>query len=487
MRKQIKALIIVGVVIVLLAAALGALFLFGSDTGEESSSVVSQQELAATFVDKTSDEVQSVTVKNEKGEFTAERGDDGLAIALLDGLRTNDTELENLAVAASGFYAERLIDENPSHPADYGLDPVAAEVSVAYTDGSTFSIELGDASPSGGRYARLPGESKVYLLTETTGSLFYGVTNFVSNIIFDSELSEQAKDEAVFVKAELGGSLHPQPIVIESNPYKNNETHPAGYVDKAITSPYFAGASVSVDNAFPSSLTRILASGVTAIVTDPAQLSEYGLDQPYSTLSFTFTAGEQSYSGSLWLGSKNDEGDYYATTADKRVVYTVKADNVPYMELTDRQLLYPIPVLINIQLLSSFDIDSSQVTAKFEPVVTEEDGSKTVTGGVANGNGVSADCIKKLYESLGKLSADEVTDKEPSGERVMTVTYNFSDGTTQPITVDFYADTARTVLVKVNGLEDAPNYIMQRKTIDSFLNKTQKALNGEVVVPSATD
>ena len=67
MRKQIKALIIVGVVIVLLAAALGALFLFGSDTGEESSSVVSQQELAATFVDKTSDEVQSVTVKNEKG------------------------------------------------------------------------------------------------------------------------------------------------------------------------------------------------------------------------------------------------------------------------------------------------------------------------------------------------------------------------------------------------------------------------------------
>ena len=69
----------------------------------------------------------------------------------------------------------------------------------------------------------------------------------------------------------------------------------------------------------------------------------------------------------------------------------------------------------------------------------------------------------------------------------MTVTYRFSDGSTAPITVYYYYDTARTVLVKVNGLENAPNYIMQRKAIDSFLNKTQKALNGEVVVPSATD
>lgn len=487
MRKQVKTLIIVGAVIVVLALATGALFLFGSDGGGESSSPASQHELAATFVDKTSDDVQSVTVKNEKGEFTAQRGEDTLAISLLDGLTTNNTELENLAVAASGFYAERLIEENPSRPADFGLDPAAAQVSVTYTDGSTFSIELGSASASGGRYARIPGETKVYLLTETTDSFFYGVNNFVSNVIFDAGLTEEQKDEAVLLKAELGGTLHPTPIVIEKNPFKNVETHPAGYVDKAITSPYFAGASVSVDNAFPSSLSKILASSVAAVVTDPSELAQYGLDQPYSTLSFSFQSGEQTYSGSLWIGSKNDEGNYYATTADKRVVYVVKADNVSYMELTDRQLLYPIPVLINIQLLSSYDIDASQVTAKFEPVVTEENGSKAVTGGVANGNGVSADCIKKLYESLGKLSADEITDREPSGERLMTVTYRFSDGSTAPITVDYYYDTARTVLVKVNGLENAPNYVMQRKTIDSFLNKTQKALNGEVVVPSATD
>ena len=178
--------------------------------------------------------MQSVTVENEKGEFTAQREEDALTISLLSGLATNSTELENLAVAASGFYAERLIEENPSHPADFGLDPAVAQVSVTYTDGSTFSIELGNASASGGRYARIPGETKVYLLTETTDSFFYGVNQFVSNVIFDAGLTEEQKDEAVFVKAELGGTLHPQPIVIESNPYKNVETHPAGYVDKAL-------------------------------------------------------------------------------------------------------------------------------------------------------------------------------------------------------------------------------------------------------------
>lgn len=124
--------------------------------------------------------------------------------------------------------------------------------------------------------SRIPGETKVYLLTEITDSFFYGVNQFVSNVIFDAGLTEEQKDEAVFVKAELGGTLNPQPIVIESNPYKNVETHPAGYVDKAITSPYFAGASVSVDNAFPSGLTKILASSVEAVVTDPAQLAQYG-------------------------------------------------------------------------------------------------------------------------------------------------------------------------------------------------------------------
>ena len=151
MRKQVKTLIIVGVVIVVLALATGALFLFGSGDGGESSSAASQHELAATFVDKTSDDVQSVTVENEKGEFTAQREEDALTISLLSGLATNSTELENLAVAASGFYAERLIEENPSHPADFGLDPAVAQVSVTYTDGSTFSIELGNASASGGR------------------------------------------------------------------------------------------------------------------------------------------------------------------------------------------------------------------------------------------------------------------------------------------------------------------------------------------------
>ena len=79
------------------------------------------------------------------------------------------------------------------------------------------------------------------------------------------------------------------------------------------------------------------------------------------------------------------------------------------------------------------------------------------------------------------MTVDGLSDKEPTGEPILTYKLNIADGAGS-IEYKFYQDTDRTCLLTIEGIEgELPVYTVQSKKVESFIQKTKDAMEGKEI------
>ena len=114
------------------------------------------------------DAVRQVEFKKRDGQDTIVKKDDSgkWIIAAPKPLAADQSAVNGVVSSAASLTADRVIDENVTDLASYGLAPAADEVTVSLKDGKTTKLLVGDATPTGSDvYAKVDGDPRLFTMT----------------------------------------------------------------------------------------------------------------------------------------------------------------------------------------------------------------------------------------------------------------------------------------------------------------------------------
>ena len=186
-NKRLRTLLFAaGAVVLLIAILLLVLFLPQGGDDPNSSETPSSDVSSYTVYDKApkkddtdssnssdtddTDVVQKIEVKNTHGTYTLIRKDKALVLDGYTDLTLNDTAVSGVADAATKLKATDSLGK-ATDLAQFGLSTPVATMTVTYTDGSTLTLYLGNATPSeSGYYVRLSDSDEVFICSSSTVS-----------------------------------------------------------------------------------------------------------------------------------------------------------------------------------------------------------------------------------------------------------------------------------------------------------------------------
>jgi hypothetical protein len=464
-------------VLVVLAAALG-LGLYLLNRPAKTLDPLSPALLDTTYLIDYRDEkyggLASVTVKNEKGEYTVVPGDPP-AIPGWESLISSAYPLTRIVDNSASLSSRGLVTEE-GDLARYGLDKPRAQVDIKTTSGDGTTLFIGADVPGGtGVYVCLGGRPPVHQAGKwEMENFFQGVFDFV-----DKELSPQLPDDGYggfnFEEITLGGAVRPDGLVRVI--HQEQETQP-GRISNAyrISGPIEASLNLDKGYTILKSIPGLTADRAVARISGDGDLARYGLDKPYSTAAVSGTLG-QGLGGFGLLASKPDaEGNVYVYRQGGELIYQTAASGLPWLEASWWDLMDKMIVLPFIDDIAQVEVISPQRRVSFN-LSGEGDDLKVEAQGVE----LDVKFFRSYYQSLLSAIYDEYTDDKipPGAQPIMEIVYRYRDGR-QPNRVSFYASSSRRVLTSLNG--GRPFY-----TYSAYITKVQhdldQLLEGKKVLP----
>jgi uncharacterized protein DUF4340 len=246
-------------------------------------------------------DVQEVKVTSESGDVTTVKKD-GAAWQIVQPVQTTaaESEVTGITSALGNLEIVRVIDENPSDVAEYGLAKPRVEIEYKASKGSG-KLQLGEKTATGANmYARRNDEPRVFLVAEYQN----GALNKSTFDLRDKGLIKIERDKVEGVEVNAGGKIFQ---------FEKKGT------DWKLAKPLVASAdSGSVEGL----VGRVETAQMKSIVADaatPADLKKYGLEKP--DVLVTLNVG--SARANLALGAKADDESVYARDLSKPMVVTV--------------------------------------------------------------------------------------------------------------------------------------------------------------------
>jgi hypothetical protein len=248
-----------------------------------------------------SDKIEEVTIKSESGERTTLRksGNDWQIVEPLKA-KPDSAEVSGLTSNLGSLEVQRVIDENPSDVAEYGLAQPRVEVTFKAA-GQEHRLQIGRKTPPGtDLYAKLADQKRVFLISSYLDSTFNRST-------FD------LRDKAVLTVNRdaidtLTVSVPPKTMRFAKS---NNEWK--------LGEPMAARGDFSVIEALVSRLSTLQMKSIAA--PEAAKLTEYGLEKPVATVNI----GSGSSQATLFIGKSSGEGATYAKDQSRPMVFTIDA------------------------------------------------------------------------------------------------------------------------------------------------------------------
>lgn len=460
-RREVKNLkkqliLLFGIVVLLLLLIAGAFWLNAYQPEPETSSVPSGANSYVTLLEKSAQDILSVTVQNKTMSFDIKKNGEQWTVDSLAGAPMNQSMLIS-TVNSLAYCSATVVTENPDNPADYGLDDTATTVEVAHNDGS-LKLILGSTAPTeAGLYAKQPDSSTVYLLSSRGFfNLLNDPTAFIDMAVTGADISTEAAP--FFETMTLGGSLRPEPLVLEQSP--PNEY---GMAQLKMISPKARTVKMDIVPDKLAAVLNIFAERVVEYNPDEAGLAGYGLDKPYSTVSFTYTDIEGSVQTCILSATKPKDGKSFVLRDAIPVVYEVSSEELPWLELTYPDLISSLLLLPNIM-----DVSSVTVTSGAKQWVYKLERSGEDLKVFADGTIVSTERFKKLYQTLIGLPAEQYSTEQPRDDAklLMSITYRYHDESRQPDTVELLEGPVMQMYLSINGETE---FLTKSKYLDVIL------------------
>jgi hypothetical protein len=475
-KKTAKRLIFILSMVVLLGAlSLGLFLLRKAEPASPALTEFPDVEYLIDYRDEKYGGLASVTVSNEKGEYTILPGNPP-SIPGWESLIASTYTLSRITDLCNSLVSRGLVVEE-ADLAVYGLDRPRARVDIKTASGEGTTLYIGGDVPDGaGIYVRLEGDPAVYQTGKWDAeSFFQGIFDFVNK-----EVSPQLPDDGYggfeFSEIVLGGTVRqdgPVRIIHEVQ----EDPQPARIKnDYRISGP--AEASLNLEKGYNilKSIPGLSADQAVARITGREDLARYGLERPYSTASIRGTLG-QGLGGFGLLASRPDaEGNVYVCREGGELVYQAAASRIPWLETTWWDLMDRMIILPFIDDVARVEVNSPQRRISFS-LTGEGDDLKVVVQGIE----LDVKFFRSYYQTLLSAIYDEYTEEKiPSGTQpLMEIVYQYRDG--RPLNrVSFYPASSRRVLTSLNG--GRPFY-----TYAAYITKVQtdldRLLEGQKVLP----
>lgn len=498
------------ILVILIVAAVLGLGIYGinhwipskQETSSSEESTSSLPAIVSKSKDGSIDVISSVTIKNDEGTYTISKNKDGqMAVESFEGLPQATSNIETLLQNFIEIVPSKIVSEKATKEqlTAAGLIDSTYEVSITYTDNTTYAFCLGnlESAEAEGYYLCEKGKSTIYLVV---ADLFQAIDTPANSLLSTKLVNtpEPSKDDksgvAKVEKMVLGGSIRPQPITMRYiTDQDSSSVRLAG--NMVITEPYYRGIDTEKTQEWDSTLVALNASGVAKVHPTAEELSSFGLSPARSTSDFTVSIRKttdnegndlekpQIYNTvtySISLGNKNEEGFYYAMVQDVDIVYLVTADSVPWAEL-----LYDD--LVNDNLFLRYITDVSDITLTIDGIDStihlkhgkgeDSDGSEVATLEASTGNKVyDTDKIRSLYSAMMMIQrlAAAPADVIETGTPALTIKLtplNASD--TDRTDFSFYPYSANRYLCFAS---DGDCYLVKAADIEGFIKQANELL-----------
>ena len=142
---------------------------------------------------------------------------------------------------------------------------------------------------------------------------------------------------------------------------------------------------------------------------------------------------------------------YYAMFEGEGGIYSIAKDNAPWYTFTVQSVMSRRPVSPYI-----YTVDTVTIKTADSEYVFKIEGDSSENSFSCNGEEVSGDKFRELYQHLIASVGEELYFEEPTGELVASVTFKYRDeyvdsyGTEQDV-LEYYKSDDRKSIVKVNG------------------------------------
>jgi hypothetical protein len=114
------------------------------------------------------DSVQQIEIKTRDGQPAVVKKDSSgnWELTAPTKLAADKSAVTGVLSSASSLSSERVVDENATDLASYGLDPAATAVTFTLADGKTTVLRIGDTTPTGSSvYAMVEGDKRLFTMS----------------------------------------------------------------------------------------------------------------------------------------------------------------------------------------------------------------------------------------------------------------------------------------------------------------------------------
>ena len=463
MNGKVKGTILCGVIAAGLAGTL--VFLNSQDKAGTADTVSSEPETAQSIaadeniliLEKGADDIKSVKVTNENGSYTIKKQGKSYRVEELGEL-SQDDYMTNGAIDCCGCMdAEKLVEENASDLAKYGLSEPRGIIEVSYTDGSSKKVEIGDVSHDETKtYIKTSDSDTVYLMNTAT------LTHFLESDAVFADLDLIAKpDEDSW--PEYGKEIITRSDWDYKAVFENDSSDNTGIASaQVITEPIFAYLNITGSTDVTHGMWGLKASDCILPSPDEEQLKEYGFDEPRCVVElsgegydYTLTVGDQALDPDIPEGDTPVVLGYYCTltgTEGHDAVYLIPTESLPWVTFKIEDVLSGLMTANYVVDLSEISVEKNGTKTVYE--ITSDGSSKDedpaeVTKVTLDGKELDVQSFKELFQYIISCPTTELCFDEPSGEPEYIITQKNKDGSTDII--ELYKDTARRYIVKLNG------------------------------------
>jgi len=404
-------------------------------------------------------DVQSVTVRNEYGEFSFffDFDEDGY---VLDDIPPYIADIElffDFMANSAHLYAIRQIPAGEADFQDLGLSAPSAEAEIRFFDGKFLHLQIGNVERiSGNFYAAVSGFDDVFLIPRVVAERFlYPKTQIISRFV-TPPLAVSSPFSAIRDITFTGGALQ-QPVTILTTTEGSESTRLAALSFGAAMHIVRGAGTFQLDQTYGAyilgSLFAIEAVGIAGYNLSEAEIAAFGFETPYMSVDYDMINGVDADLRHMQLrvATTGEEGLYYATLESSSVVYIIRREaflDIEYERLPVRWFLTPLIMDLSAVTVASpdgqFKIEINNIDP-LNPVITYE------------GQVLDTTLFRSFFRLITSAAHDDVylgvlPQPTPGSEAMITITYEYSNLAKTPDTLALYSSEARRANVFINGI-----------------------------------
>lgn len=402
------------------------------------------------------------------------------------------TNVTNILNAIKSIKAYQVVAESPDNLADFGLEKPVAILEVNLNDGSTVTVKIGnEVIHSMGYYGMVNDDGKVYQMSKDLGlAMRYSNTDMTE--LGDTPDIDSAN--VTYIKVTYKNGTEYELKKLDEKVYSNAGNTLCTW---RVLKPY--GIRYSADEEKMQELQGVYA-GITylACVDYKAEdLSKYGLDDPEVVVQVGYNVahtekletpekdpdtGEEitektiydPHDYTLYIGSKDEDGNYYVAMKGSKAVYTMDNNRIDKMiNLDPFSLLDSYVMMPNISEVDKINVvtEGKQYNMEIKRRTEKDDEGKdkTVSSYFFNGKESEEKPFKTMYQTMISTMYDSEIKEEISLEGlepVLSMSFHlFGDGE-GIYSVDFYPYNDSFDIIK---MPDGFTFFADKRRVDAVI------------------